>query len=291
MGTLVNFSAMFSLLILAASVGFPKFVVPNFPDLTVKTRRMSSDGTSQLSALYLKGARQRTEIVYEKPARAGAVNWTAIQQCDEKRFFNINERDKLYTSHEIEDWAERAKKARPVSLAQRSGAEVNVTIDSIDTGERRQFEHYSARRVTATTRFEPGPGASTPASVEETDGWYIDLPGLGCQDRTSSGFAFLTGGTRLDRFQFKWLGKAPRGYPIEETSLRTLAGKKTVNKVELLEISEVPLNPSIFELPSGYTKALQTGDGGIDMRKPDTASNRAEYYWMRFTFWVRGLFR
>jgi len=39
MGTLVNFSTMFSLLILAASVGFPKFVVPNLPDVTVKSRR------------------------------------------------------------------------------------------------------------------------------------------------------------------------------------------------------------------------------------------------------------
>jgi len=291
MGTLVNFSAMFSLLILAASVGFPKFVVPSFPDLTVKTRHMSSDGTSQLSALYLKGARQRTETVTEKPARAHAMNWTVIQQCDEKRLFNINERDKLYSSHEIEDWSERSKKARPVSLSQMSGAEVTVTTDSINTGERRQFAHYTAGHVKATRRFEPGPGASTPASVEETDGWYIDLPGLGCQDRASSGFAFLTVGTRMDRFQIKWLGKAPKGYPIEETSLRTEAGKKTINKVELLEISEAPLNPSIFELPAGYTKALQTGDGGIDMTKPDTASNRAEYYWMRFTFWVRGLFR
>ena len=70
MGTLVKFSTMFSLLILAASVGFPKFVVPNFSDLTVKTRRISSEGTSQVSALYLQGARQRTETMNKKPARA-----------------------------------------------------------------------------------------------------------------------------------------------------------------------------------------------------------------------------
>ena len=144
MGTLVKFSTMFSLLILAASVGFPKFVVPNLPDLTVKTRRISGDGTSQLSALYLKGARQRTETVSENPARAHAMNWTVIRQCDEKRLFNINERDKLYSSSEIEDWAERSKKARPVSLSRMSGAEVTVTIDSIDTGERRQTRQASS---------------------------------------------------------------------------------------------------------------------------------------------------
>jgi hypothetical protein len=292
MRTLVTFcSSTFSVLVLAASVGLPKFIVPNLPDLAIKTRRTSGDRQSQLDTLYLKGARQRTETVVEKPTRADAINWTVIRQCDEKRVFTLNEREKIYASSEIEDWSERLRKTRPLSLTQTSGAEVMMTIDSIDTGERRQFEHYTARHVTVRTRFEPGPGASTPASVEETDGWYIDLPGLGCQDRASSGFAFLSNGTRQDRFQFKWLGKAPRGYPIEETSLRTEAGKKTISKVELLEISEAPLNPSIFELPAGYRRALQTWNGGADLTKPDNVSNRAQDYWTRLTFWMRGLFR
>jgi hypothetical protein len=292
MGTLVTLcSSTFSVLILAASVGLPKFIVPNLPDLSIKTRRTSGDWLSQVDTLYLKGARQRTEIVVEKPVRADAINWTVIRQCDEKRVFNLNERDKIYASSEIEDWSERLRKARPVSLTQTSGAEVTMTIDSIDTGERRQFEHYTARHVRVKIRFEPSPGASTPASVEETDGWYIDLPGFGCQEQASSGFARLGMGNRLDRFQIKWLGKAPRGYPIEEASLVTEAGNKTISKVELLEISEAPLNPSIFELPAGYRQALQTGNGGADLTKPDTIANRAQYYWMRLTFWVRGLFR
>lgn len=144
-------------------------------------------------------------------------------------------------------------------------------------GERRQFEHYIARHVRVKIRFEPSPCASTPASVEETDGWYIDLPGFGCQELASSGFARLSAssGNRQDRLQIKWLGKAPRGYPIEETSLVTEAGNKTISKVELLEISEAPLNPSIFELPAGYRPALQTGNGGADLTKPDTIANRA----------------
>jgi hypothetical protein len=168
-----------------------------------------------------------------------------------------------------------------------------MTINSIDTGERRQFEHYTARHVRVKIQVEPSPGASTPASIEETDGWYIDLPGFGCQEQASSGFArlFAFSGNRQDRLQIKWLGKAPRGYPIEETSLITEPGNKTISKVELLEISEAPLHASIFELPAGYRQALQTGNGGADLTKPDTISNRAQYYWMRLTFWVRGLFR
>ncbi len=301
MGTLVTFcSTGFSVLILAASFGLPKLTVPkltvpNLPDLAIKTRRTSGDWLSQVNTLYLKGARQRTETVIENPTRGDAIHSVLIQQCDEKRVFNLNERDKIYASSEIEDWSERLKKARPASLTQTSGAEVRVTIDSIDTGERRQFEHYAARHVRVKIRFEPGPGASTPASLEETDGWYIDLPGFGCQEQASSGFGFTrlsaSTGNRYDRFQIKWLGKAPRGYPIEETSLITEVGNKSISKVELMEISEAPLNPSIFELPAGYRRALQTGNGGADLTKPDTISNRAQYYWTRLTFWVRVLFR
>jgi hypothetical protein len=292
-GTLVTLcSSAFSLLILAASVGLPKFIVPNLPDLAIKTRRTSGDWLSQMDTLYLKGARERRETVAEKPAGADAINWAVIRQCDQKRIFSLNERDKIYASSEIEDLSESLRKARPVSLAP-TGAEVIITIDSVDTGERRQFEHYTARHVRVKILIEPGPGASTSASVEQTDGWYIDLPGLGCQEQASSGFVRLTAsnGHRQDRWQIKWLGKAPRGYPIEETSLVTEQGNETTSKVELLGISEAPLNASIFELPAGYRQALQTGNGGADLTKPDTIANRAQYYWTRLTSWVRGLSR
>jgi hypothetical protein len=294
MGTIFKFcSSILSLAILAASVGLPKLTVPNLPDLAIKTRRTYGSWLSQVETLYLKGARQRIDTVNEKPARGDTINFAVIRQCDERRIFNLNERDKIYDSSEIEDWSERLRKARPASLTQPSGADVMVTIDSVDTGERRSFEHYAARHVKAKIEFEPSPGASTPASVEETDGWYIDLPGYGCQEQASSGFALVMGsfGNRQDRVQTKWLGKAPRGYPIEETSIKTEAGSKTIRKVELLEVSEAPLNPSIFDLPAGYRRALQTGNGGADLTKPDTISNRAQYYWTWFTYWARGFSR
>lgn len=292
-GLVTFYSSTFSVLIFAASLGPPKFVVPNFPDLMIKTRTSGGWQSPLNTTLYLKGARQRTETVIEEHAQAAGFSGATIQQCDEKRGFHLNERDKLYARFKIEDWSERLKKSRPVPLTQMSGAEVTVTIDSIDTGERRQFQHYTARHVKVKTEVEPSPGASTPASVEETDGWYIDLLGLGCQDHTLGGvgFARLGSGNRQDRMQIKWLGKAPRGYPIDVTTLTTEAGNKTISKVKLLEISEAPLNPWLFELPVGYRLALQTGNGGADLTKPDTISNRAQYYWTRFTYWVRGFFR
>jgi hypothetical protein len=285
----------FSVLILAASVDLPKLVVPNFPDLAIKTRHTSGDQKSgdqfsEVRALYMKGSRLRTETELEKPVRGDEINSAAIWQCDEKRTFSLNRRDKIYNSAVIEDRSELLKKARPVSLPQ-SGAEVIITIDSVDTGERRQFAHYTARHVKVKTKFEPGPGASIPASAEETDGWYIDLPGFACAEHPYSGFAILSAsGNRRDRFQVKWLGKAQRGYAIEETSVKTASVDTTVSKIELLEISEGPLSPSLFELPKGYREALQTGYGGADLTKPDTLFNRANYYWTMLTLWLRSLF-
>jgi hypothetical protein len=243
-------------------------------------------------ALYLQGSRQRAETVFEKPAPADALNSASIWQCDEKRHFFLNQRDKIYNSSVIKDRSELLKKPRPVGLPQPSGAEVTITIDSVDTGERRQFKSYTARHVKAKIKFEPGPSASTSPSLEQTDGWYLDLPGLACEQQPSSGFAWVLGssGHRIDRFQVKWLGKAPRGYAIAETSVKTDPTNTTVSKIELIEISEAPLNSSLFELPAGYRQALQTGYGGADLTKPDTIFNRADYYWTTLTRWLRSLF-
>src|ERR1700686_2227818 len=288
----------FSVFILALSVGLPKLIVPNFHDLAIKTRHTSGDQKSavqfsEVRALYLKGSRQRTESVLAKPAGTDAINSAAIWQCDEKRIFFLNQRDKIYNSSVIEDRSELLKRARPVSLPQMSGAEVIITIDSVDTGERRQFGPYTARHVKVKTTFEPGPGASIPASLEETEGWYIDLPGFRCEEQPSRGFAFVSvsiSGSPRDRLQVNWLGKAPRGYAIEETSVKTGSTDTTVSKIELLEISEAPLSPSLFELPKGYRQALQTAYGLADLTKPDTIFNRANYYWTMLTLWLRSLF-
>jgi hypothetical protein len=290
-------SSIFFVLILTAAPKVPKLVVPNFSDLAIKTRHTSSiqnsgDPSSEVRALYLKASRQRTETLFEKPPQPDALNSAAISQCGEKHRFFLNQRDKIYYSSVIEDRSEQLKKARPVGVPPMSGGEVTITIDSVDTGERRQFAHYTAHHVKAKITFEPGPGASPPASVEQTDGWYLDLPGFACAEQPYSGFAFLHAsiGNRIDRFQVKWLGKAPRGYAIEETSVKTESANTTISKIELLEISEAPLSPSLFELPAGYRQALQTAYGGADLTKPDTIFNRADYYWTVLTLWLRSLF-
>ena len=124
-------------LLLTASLPLPNLVVPNFPDLTIKTRRTDGNQHSTEETLYLKGARQRSEYVIQNAG--STIDRVTITQCDEKLRLNLNNQQKTYASFPIEDWATRAKRARPTSQQEMTGADVTVTIDSVDTGERRKI--------------------------------------------------------------------------------------------------------------------------------------------------------
>ena len=178
----------------------------------------------------------------------------------------------------LEDWSAQFTRGRPLPEGQ--GADVTTTFDAVDTGERRRAGRYVARRVRTTVTVEPSPGANTPASTRETDGWYIDLPGLGCSDTATTAYLAVgevvgPGGLR-DRHHYRTKGAASRGYAIEETNRFTQAGGTNVDRVELIELSEHPLDLSLFDIPRDYRPALPLVRGGYDMTKPDTLANRLQ---------------
>ena len=279
-----------ALLIALFSVTFASPVVSNFSDLKIKTRR-SDQSSIAVETLYLQGARQRREYLQDKSAKVSFVN---ISRCDERKRIDLNDEARLYAELPIIDWSERRKLTRTIPPTQEhevTGADITITADSVDTGERRQQGAYTVRHAKTKITVESGPGAATPSSVEERDGWYIDLPGLGCQNSTYGiGFATVRPGNHLDRFHFKQLGKAPGGFPIEETVTRTEAGKSAISKLELLEFSEAPLDSALFQVPKGYSPALSTPHGGYDMTRPETLGNRVQVYWAELKDWTRQWF-
>ncbi len=282
----LSFSA---LVILLASASLAAPIVPNFSDLQIKTRRSDPAG-SEVETLYLKGARQRREYLGDKPVKRAFAN---ISRCDERKQIILNDGAKVYAELPIINWAEQRKPARPVLPTEMTGADVTITADSVDTGERRQHGSYTARHVKTTITVEAAPGAARPSSVEERDGWYIDLPGLDCQDsspRIGLLYATFRPDNRRDRVHFKRLGTAPAGFPLEETITRTEQGKSTVSKLELLEFSEAPLDDALFNVPEGYAPALSTPHGGYDMMRPETLANRVEVYWAELRDWTRQWF-
>jgi hypothetical protein len=291
-------ASLLVLLLLTTASSLPTLVVPNHPDLTIKTRLIANNIGSSVQTLYLRAAHERTEWIAEKPTNSAPSSYTVIRRCDDKVGYSVNDSAKTYFQFPIEDWSERMKRTPGTAHPQQAGADVYVTIDAVDTGETRSFGSYTARHVRTTTKVEPSQGASTRPSVEQVDGWYIDLPGYGCEQRGGDAAGWLTtavyapgGAVREDRFHFTRNGTASRGYALEETRTKTEDGKSFSTKIELVQLSENPLNPELFQLPSGYRPALHNLWGGYDMTKPDTFGNRLEQYWIEAKMTMQRLFR
>lgn len=138
----LNLPALLIPLLLSVTLASP--VVSNFPDLKIRTRRSGQAGTV-VETFYRKGARQRREYLADKPIK---LSFVSISRCDERKRIDLNSDAKLYAELPIVDWSERRKRTRTVPPTQEvAGADVTITADSIDTGERRQQGAYTARHL------------------------------------------------------------------------------------------------------------------------------------------------
>jgi hypothetical protein len=280
--------------VFAQTRSIPTFIIPAFADLTIRKQHSFGARSSRTTTevLYLKGARERHEF-FDAQAGNTELRHATITQCDRRRSVQLNPDARLYVVSVLKDWSEPLKPRR--SLPEGAGADVTTTFDAVDTGERRRVGHHLARRVRTTVIVEPSPGANTPASMRETDGWYIDLPGLGCSNvetetYLAAGEVVRPGGLR-DHHRYKAKGTARRGYAIEETNRVTQSGTTIVSRVELVELSERTLDLSLFDIPRDYRPALPLLRGGYDMTKPDTVANRLQMYWDELTQVTLATFR
>ena len=283
----------------------PRFVVPNVPDLTIKTRETIDlpHSTVQTNTLYFKGAWQRRELHLQFPSDLPApssVRNSTITRCDERRSLQLNHEARLYGWSAItfigrdDYWVRSRLRERPEPPT--AGADVTITINTVDTGERRQLGSYLARHVITTITTDPSPGAHTRPSESVEDGWHIDLPPAGCWSAGDSQL-FATGsvvraGEAPDRIRVEFRGAGRRGFPIEETTRRRGEHEPAfTTRVMLIEFSEAVLDKSLFDVPAGYRPALPHLIGHFDMTKPDTVANRLAAYWDDVTTAVRGFFR
>src|SRR3989475_6963977 len=284
---------------------YPKFVIPNVPDLTIKTRETIDlpQSTVRTNSLFFKGARQRRELYLQFPSALPAqrtVRHSTITRCDERRTLELNHEARLYGWSPLNFigrdvyWGRSRWRERPEPPA--AGPEVKITINTVDTGERRQVGSYSARHVITTTTTDPSAAANTRPSESVEDGWYIDLPPAGCWDAGdryffASGFVVRPSGAP-ERRNVEFRGAGRRGFPIEETTRRRGEHEPPLTtRVKLIEFSEAVLDKSLFDVPAGYRPALPRLIGRVDMTKPDTVANRLAAYWQDVTTLARDFFR
>ncbi len=255
------FPALFALLlaVLAAPPQRSTYVVPSFRDLTIKTRETRGLWAVMLTTHYFKGARQRGE---SRPDPAGRLPFTAsILQCDQKTLIRLFLHSKTYRSsidHVLESPESRP---HPPSRVQSTGPEVDVTINSIDTGERRKVGSYEALHIKSTITVQPTAGAVAKAGKVEADGWYLDLPGLNYHEDVQP--TLLTPlyipllahqfPDQHDRVVVNRVGVEPHGLLIEGISRQISDGNRILNKTEFVEASEEPIDESLFEVPPDFT--------------------------------------
>lgn len=224
------------------------------------TYKSAMSGQSTQSTTMIKGQRERNETSIS--AGAYAMNQVSITQCDMRRTVQLNDRGRKYLITPMDDGSANTNTSASgprTSTPSTRGGVVTTTVNTVDTGERKEMFGYTARHLKRTTIMESSPDACSQTKMKiETDGWYINLEyGLNCPvNRSSYGSPATSGGCR-DRYVQKTTGPTHLGLPLQETTTMYGAdGSVTMTTTkEVIEISRQPLDAALFDIPAGYTEA------------------------------------
>jgi hypothetical protein len=145
-----------------------------------------------------------------------------IRQCDLNRFVQIDDKAKTYLSLPAE---------QSNSAVSSPGAPPSTKVDVTDTKERKEIFGYTARHL-KISEAEEGKRERT-----ETDGWYIDLKDLVSCNRQELDSA---------------AGRYPVSYLITTYGENGKPASTVSMRVTTLVTS--PLDPTLFEVPRGYTE-------------------------------------
>ena len=230
------------------------------------TIKQSFGGQEMQSSTMIKGQRERSETGMNVPGMPAGMNMgqVNITQCDMKRTIQINDRARKYFITPMEtDSGDATPSTMPNDRTggpSRRGGLVTITLNTVDTGERREMFGFTARHLKQTMMSDSSPDACYQQHMKmERDGWYINLEyGLNCgTDRPPQvGRTAAPQGCR-DRYQYRRTGPTNLGYPLMETT--TIYGpdgsvQNTMTK-EVVELSRQPLDAALFDVPAGYTQA------------------------------------
>jgi hypothetical protein len=240
-----------------------------FADLKI-TRKNGAGGYSGQSTVYVKGARERTEM----------PTITSIRQCDLHRTIQINERARKYVIVPDSEGLAATNAPAPTTpqgpKTTRRGAIVTHTVNITDTGERKAMFGYTARHIKTSTVMDAPAEACSPGHIEmESDGWYIDFAAGGPACDVDRPAPPPTRGTRpdcADQVRYRTTGAGRLGFPVMVTTKMKMGGAQgggdeddaevsammsnaMTSTLEVTEISTVTLDPSLFDVPAGYTQA------------------------------------
>jgi hypothetical protein len=227
--------------------------------ITIKT---TMSGQDTQSTTMIKGLRERSET-----SMGGmSMGTVKVTQCDLRRTIEINDSARKYLitpmdSDDASGGSGSASVGSATAGSTRRGGLVTMTVNTIDTGERKEMFGFTARHLKRTMMMESAPDACQQQHLKmETDGWYINLEyGLNCgSDKPpQAGGAAAAGGGCRDRFDYKRTGPVKLGYPLIETTTMFGADGSAMftRTTEVIELSRQTLDAALFDVPAGYAEA------------------------------------
>jgi hypothetical protein len=240
-------------------------------DVKIKTRQSAGGQTSE-NTTYIKGKRQRSEMMGGK--------MISITQCDLRRDVQIMPEGKVYMVNPFTDGAEQANQT--VSQTQtttrtETGGTVTMTVTTKDTGERKQMFGYTAKHLIITMETVASPDACMKNNSKmQMDGWYIDATWyFQCDRGYAGGYTPRNqGGGCRDKYVTKQVGAANRGYPVwEKMTMFDESGKEMMTSLnEVVELSQATLDASLFDIPQGFREVKDSTELYASM---SSQSNRA----------------
>ena len=269
-------------------------------DLKVVTRHLLGTHLSTTTQYY-SGSRARQEIqlvlgradandpsetVYTYgPTRA------TIRQIDSHRILQLDLQAHVYTTSEIDEKGHViGAKAQPI---QTSGGTLTVWIKSTDAGERKQMFGHIARHIVTTEKRIANPGAVSANSESVIDGWYIDWDVVPIAFRPKKQGVVVAGVTKLDKLDVHRSGEVNMGFPVKVLTISSSGLSQAEPSLqaswntglEVVELSEEPLNPALFEVPAGFRKVSRLPDF-----PPVPLAIRVRPKWKQYERKVAGLF-
>ena len=247
--------------------------------------------------IYVHDMAQRVESVgygpdYVGPRQQPAPHTAVITRCDTGMVYQLDLNSQEYVESKLAKSPSQEQFAKQMAQEQKEDQKY-AQSNTVDTGETKDFYGHAAKHFVTTIKGKD----KERAYEEVVDGWYLDLPQPGCTPeylRQHAGHMetadvwtarprpspydqysqLAPQGSPLTRpllihsgnqssFVYNWF--VPGGLAIQQTSTQhqtiNVDGRKRVNEMvtdeRVVEFSEAPLDPSLFEVPPGFKKVRE----------------------------------
>ena len=234
---------------LFAVLSVPVLQFPVHADL-----KLTIKSGNRISVEYYKGNLSRREL-------PGAAY--VITDSTNHHYFFVDSRRREYTEYGPHYVGK---------VVAKSAETVHIDISSKDTGERRVMFGRQAHRWITTMRQSMEYPNRPPVKTQETttEAWYVDAP-YKLPQTSAVLYAYANG--LEPKLKTTRDGPQPHGVPVWQ---------KTGNFItEVVEFSEAPLDPKLFEPPAGFRRTIRPIPG-----QSLSWSDSVLFYWQRFEDWL-----